>query len=302
MAEHVPAANFNPAPAPAPSAAPPAPGTQPTQASGGNPVPIVPGQPAPQGSQPQAPQAPAQEPQGDLAAAIAALTAALGNKGDGEDKGSEVPAEPQVDTNVGDLNDVDVGDIDDPLLRSMAVAIRSGAPADLDMNRVLARALERGDATLIDRAYLVEKCGKDAAHRIQIAEGIVEAVNRKSSETAKAVYAAAGGQEQWNACTAAFNKAAPAALRTVVIQMMNSGNSDQVGAASQLVVEFAKGQGFVPNSAGRTDLTSHVGAQQALSKGEFQAELRKLDPNARDYQEQRGSLFQRRELGKKLGK
>ena len=294
MAENVPTNGFNAPPGPAfrnEPAPQPAPPPNPF-----NPAPATPPSVAP----------PQPEGTSDLTAAIAALTAAF-NKAPAapaDNAGQEgVPTEIKPDSAAGtDLNSVDVGGLEDPILRSMAYAMQAGLPAGLDINRVLANAIDRNDASLIDRAYLVEKCGKDAQYKIQIAEGIVAQVQARAAESANSVYAVAGGKEQWGVCAAAFNKGAPSELRTVVANMLNSGNSDFVKAAGKLVTEFAKGSGMIPNVNPLVSGGAGMSTAQALDKHEFQAELRKLDPNARNYQDLRAELFSRRSLGKKLGK
>lgn len=259
---------------------------------------------APAAPAPAAPAAaPAAAASGDLSAAIAALTAALGAQGTPPAAPAVpgVPAAPAAPAAPADLNNVNVDALDDPILRSMALAMQTGAQG-VDMNRAMGLAIERGDKSLIDRAYLVEKFGPDAVNRIQIAEGIVDSVNAKAEASARAAYDAAGGKDQWSAAAAAFNKAAPDALKTVIVTMLDSGKTDQVSAASKLVVEFAKGQGFIPNSNPLLNAGASLPGGQALSKAEFQAELRKLDTNSRDYQERRADLFARRTLGKQLNK
>lgn len=259
---------------------------------------------APQVPPTNTPPQPANEPQanGDLAAAIAALTAALGKPAaPAEPTGAQVsPDAPNV-APAGDLNEVDVDGITDPVIRSMALALGTGAEG-LDFNRVLGNAIQRGDPALIDRAYLIEKFGQAAASRITLAEGIVRAVNEHSERAAQSVYSAAGGKEQWAASAAAFNKSAPQELRAIVKNMLDSGNPEYVQAAAKLVVESAKSSGLVPVQNPAVTAGAGLAGAQALSKDEFQAELRKLDPAARDFQAKRGELFARRQLGKQLNK
>lgn len=184
----------------------------------------------------------------------------------------------------------------------MATVMRT-AGKGLDMDRVLGKALEHGSTDLIDVAYLKEKAGDTAEDLLAIARGIVEAVNAKAIEQEKAVFALAGSEANWHASVAAFNKSAAPELRAVIVQMFNSGNAASIEAAGKLVVQFAKGTGAVPSPAA---LVTNGGAApaigQALSKDEFQSELRKLNPQDRDYVARRGDLYARRQAGKQLGK
>ncbi len=252
-----------------------------------------------QTTQPQGDPAPAAEVKQDgngagLEAALAAVAAALA---------AQSP-KPTPEPAAGDesLNDLDLSSISDPVLRSMATAMRVAGP-DLDMDRVFAKALETGDPNFLDVAYIKEKAGDKAGELITIAQGIIDGVNREATGAQQDVYNSAGGEAQWNACTASFNKAAPEGLRSIVATMLNSGDRKLIKGAADLVVQFAKGSGFVPNAQPLLESgAATVSAALALGKDEFQAELRKLDANARDFIPKRNELFARRAAGKQLGK
>jgi hypothetical protein len=238
-----------------------------------------------------------------VTAAIAALTAALGGIKQEGVKAPDIAATIPNPAKGDAIDSIDLQELEDPILRSMATAISMGAPADFSLNRAIGNAIDRGDVGLIDRAYLIDKFGRDAQTRITIAEGIVNSVVEQSAKVAQQVYASAGGEANWAAATTAFNTAAPAAFKQVVAQMLNSGVREQITAASQMVVEFSKSQGFVPtnNSTIQTGGVN-VATGQALNKAEYQAELKKLSPYDKNFEQQRHELFARRQLGKSLGK
>jgi hypothetical protein len=239
------------------------------------------------------PAAPAQPGNPDLTAAIAALTSALGTQ--------QPAAEPEVSV-AGGLNTYDVDSIDDPILKSMATVLKTvGKGVDLD--RAIGRAISEGRTDLIDVAYLREKGGANANDLITIAQGLVQAVQAKGAAVTDSVHKLAGGEAQWDAGVAAFNAQAPRELRMVVAQMLDSNKEDLIQAGAKLVVEFSKSSGAIPN-VGATVATgaSSLPAAQALSKLEFQDELRKLNPQDRSYEEQRKTLFARRSLGRQLNK
>lgn len=236
------------------------------------------------------PKEPAATP--DLAAAIAALTSALAPK-------NEPAPAPQSVT--GTLNEFDVASLDDPILRSMATVMQTVGKG-IDMDRALAKAIDNGRVDLIDVAYLREAGGANAEQLITIAEGLVQAIEAKGAAVEKAIHALAGGEVQWNASVAAFNTSAPQELRVVVSQMLDSGKDNLRDAGAKLIVEYGKNSGQVPNvnplvQAGAAGLQQ----AQALSKEGFQTELRKLNPNTREFQSQRETLFSRRKLGQQLG-
>ncbi len=245
---------------------------------------FVPPQPAP------AAPAPAAAPTGDVAALTAALTAALA----AQNAAPAPAATPAVPTQIEASGD--------PILDSMAAVLQTAVPG-VDLDRLLGKAVEYGDANLIDLAYLQEKGGANSAQLLRIAQGIVQTVNAKTAAVTGEVHALAGSEANWNACAAAFNQKADPALKAVTKQMLDSKNNEQIKAAAKLIVDFAKGTGIVPTQAG---LVQNVGAVpvsgQGLSKDEFQAELRKLNPQDRGFVAAREQLYARRAMGKQLGR
>lgn len=190
----------------------------------------------------------------------------------------------------------------DPILNSM-LTLLDKTVAGMDRNRAIGNALTYGDPNLVDVAYLSEVGGANAASLIEIAKGVVTHATASADAAARSVHASAGGEANWNAATAAFNKGAPAHLKQFVAYSMNSGDRAQIEAAASTVVEFAKASGLVPiASQGHLNASGGApGSAQALSKEQFQSELGKLDRNARGYEQARGELMGRRQLGKDLG-
>lgn len=231
----------------------------------------------------------------DFTAAIAALTAAL------KANGQEVPAEAAPAAAPQSLNNLQIDKLEDPVLRSMATVMKT-VGAGLDMDRVFGKAIEHGDAGLLDVAYLREKGGTNAEQLITIAQGIIQTLEAQTAKVTQDIYAFAQGKDNWDACTTAFNTKAPEALRQVCAAMLNSGNNSQITAAAKLVVEFARSNGFVSNAQPLVATGASVPNAQGLSKDEFQTELRKLNPQDRNFDAQRNELFARRQLGKRVGK
>ena len=250
-------------------------------------------EPAPaQGAQPQ-------QSNDALATAIAALTSALS---------TQQPATPAVQEQAtiqgvpASLNDFDVAGMDDPILKSMATVMQTVGKG-IDMDRALGKAIQNGRVDLIDVAYIREKGGENADQLVTIAQGLVNAIEAKSAASTAKVHNLAGGEQNWNASIAAFNIGAPLELRTVVGQMLDSGKENLIEAGAKLIVEFGKGKSGLLPEVGRTvnGGAASLPAAQALSKEQFQTELRKLNTNDRTYESARGELFSRRQLGKQLG-
>lgn len=233
-----------------------------------------------------------------LDAAIAAMTAAIKSITPAA-PAAPAAGEPAVESG---LNGYDVNSIDDPIIKSMATVMQTvGKGVDLD--RAIGKAIEDGRTDLIDVAYLREVGGANAQDLITIATGLVNAVAAKSAAVSNEVHALAGGQANWDAGVAVFNQAAPSELRLVVAQMLDSGKEQLIKAGAKMVVEFSKNSGKLPNVNPLLQSgASAPAAAQALDKVAFQTELRKLDPNSRDFQSQREQLFARRQLGRQLGK
>lgn len=189
----------------------------------------------------------------------------------------------------------------DPVLSSMTAVFQS-TDATVDLDRAIGKAMQYGDASLIDLAYLTEKGGANAAHLTVLAKAIVERVQAAAAAGEQAVYAAAGDQAQWNAAAAVFDQSAPAHTKLVIKQMLDSGNPEAIEAAAKSVVEFAKSTGQLVQRPGLVNAgASQLSSASGLDKEGFQAELRKLSPNSRSYESDRAQLFQRRSLGKSLG-
>lgn len=282
------------------------PAAHPVQAGGGFNVPPAPGAATSPGGAPSGVQSPQQAPQGpDLNAAIAALTQALqpADQPAGTTGTTEVPGSIEPGELPRDLNSVDIDGLNDPVLQSMAYAMTAGAPKGFDLNRAMGLALERGDSALVDVAYIRDKFGADAEHRIRIAQGIVQSVQQQSQAAAEGAYAEAGGREQWQVSAGAFNSQAPEELKLAVVQLLDSGDPNLVKAGARLVVQFSRSAGVVPQQGQHYRPGAATPAPaMALDKHGFQAELRKLDPYSREFESQRAELFRRRELGRQLGR
>lgn len=315
MTEHVHTNGFVAPPSTGPAAAPNVPGQNaaPAPAPSGSGDPIVganqqpgwvqnPGQGTPAPVQQPQPQAPAQAAQPDMTQVVALLQQALGNQG--------VPAADQVPGTPDPVrpswmhqsaNEYDVSKIDDPIIKSMATVLQT-AGKDLDLDRVLGRALTHGDYTLIDTAYLYEKGGAQAMQLAEIAKGIVQAVNAKAEAVTKGVHDLAGGEANWHSSVQVFNQAAPQELRVTVSRMLDSADPGLINAGAKIVAEFGKASGKLPQPGTllQNGTAAPAGAN-GLSRAQFQEELRKLDQNKPGFIEARQALFARRSLGKRTG-
>ena len=222
-----------------------------------------------------------------LAAAIAQLTSAL----------NQPKAEEQQQTAVS----TDIQGTGDEVLDAMVQSVALAHPK-LSLDRAVGEAVAYGDARFIDEAYIREVAGKDADRLIRIAKAAVSRVQETTTQLKDAVFNTVGGEENWNTAVAAFNSAAPKELKSAVATMLESGKTNQVKAAAQLVSQYAASGGFIRSGTkGGAPAFGAASGSQGLSKADFQTELGKLDRNARDFREKREDLFNRRTIGQKAG-
>lgn len=319
-ATHVPTNGFNapPAAGPAPTPQVPNQGFQvppagdPPRMPNGNGHPIAapnqqpgwvqnPGQQPQQQVQQPAPQA--QQP-ADLTNVVAMLQAALaGQQAPAPQAPAQQPAADAVRPNwmQSSANEFDVNQINDPIIKSMATVLQT-AGKDLDLDRVLGKALSFGDPALVDVAYLRDAGGQQAAQLAEIAKGIVQAVNAKAEAVTNEVYASVGGEAVWHSSVAAFNQSAPHELKVTVAQMLDSTNENFIKAGAKIVAEFGRNSGLIPQQGAPLLNSASAGVQgQGLTREQFQAELRKIDSNSPGFEQAREALFARRALGKRAG-
>lgn len=319
-ATHVPTNGFNApqaaGPAPTPTVpnqgfqVPPA-GDPPRMPNSGNGNPIVapnqqPGWVQNPGQQPQQTEQPAQQNQqpADLNNVVALLQAALaGQQAPAQQAHTQQPAADVVRPNwmQSSANEFDVNQINDPIIKSMATVLQT-AGKDLDLDRVLGKALSFGDPALVDVAYLRDAGGPQAAQLAEIAKGIVQAVNAKAEAVTNEVYNSVGGEAVWHSSVAAFNQSAPHELKVTVAQMLDSTNENFIKAGAKIVAEFGRNSGLIPQQGAPLLNSASAGVQgQGLTREQFQAELRKIDQNSPGFEQAREALFARRALGKRSG-
>lgn len=190
----------------------------------------------------------------------------------------------------------------DPVIANTFTMFEMVAP-NVDLVRALGNAIDRADLALIDRAYLKEVGGDKADKLIKLAEGMVQHVNTAVENLVSGIYASAGGEAQWAASSASFNKDAPQYLKQYVVDQLNSANPSKIKAGVDAVLDFVKKSGALP-VAPQGHVRAGGGTPSAalgLSKEQYQAERLKLNRNDRNYNDRARELDARRAIGKKLG-
>jgi len=294
-------------------AVPPAePGTkQHSRNTGGSTAPVQPQVPkvpsghtieqaAPQGLQPRLPGA-AEEPaqqnteiQEYLKNAIAQAKAAT--------------TENPIDTSPPDhtpnkLSDINVDQIESPQVRELGKLLLTALPG-ADIDAVFGKAFEYGDPTLVNAEYIKAKGGHNAAQLIQMAQQIVRTASAEIEASVASVYSAAGGEAQWQAAVAAFNKNAPKHLKTVAVKLLDSPNRSEIQEGAKFVIEFSRQGGFVAEPAERINAQGGANlAERGLSASEYKDAIRNLKPsfNNPNRNTEEAELYRLRVLGKSRG-
>lgn len=179
---------------------------------------------------------------------------------------------------------------------------------DADLQRALGTALERGDATLIDKAFIAEKFGTQASTFTTLAESVVTDVKQKADQQAATINAAivevAGDTATWEKHRDAFNTTAPEHIKIAARAMMDSG---MVKEGIQFVMQNT--QGSVIANAG--NLIGGVPANHSagLSADEFRTKMSELTKEAGNrslesgpFKDRYDALIQQRQLGKNAGR
>jgi hypothetical protein len=195
---------------------------------------------------------------------------------------------------------IPVQEIKDPVVQGMVQVLQTFG--DIDVSRVITKAIQYNDPALIDTAYLKSVAGDKAEQAEKIARTLVQTISNKAAEVEQQVFALAGGEAQWDAAVTAFNQVAPRELKLAVAQMLNTVDPEMVQAGAKLIVQFSQLSGAVPQQgtpyAPAMPVTQ---AQNALTKEQFKQEVAKLNPNDPNYAQLYQELYNRRALGKRLG-
>ena len=172
-----------------------------------------------------------------------------------------------------------------------------------DISKALAAAYEAGDVKYIDKEFLKERYGDKSEQAIALAEAVFEADTQAQQALLDSVYSAAGGKEQFEACSALFKEHAKPAMRAVVKNMLDSGDPEAVREAASLIAEFGKQSGALVEKEGSRQLaTAGVVPGQGLTAQEFHTARHALNPLSKTYHDDLARLMDLRRLGKQTGK
>lgn len=172
-----------------------------------------------------------------------------------------------------------------------------------DISKAMEAAYEAGDVKYIDKEFLKSRYGDKADQAIALAEAVFEADIQAQQTLLDSVYSAAGGKEQFDACSALFKEHAKPAMRAVVKNMLDSGDPEAVREAASLIAEFGKQSGaFVEKEGSRQLAAAGVVPGQGLTAQEFHDARHALNPLSKTYHDDMARLMDLRRLGKQTGK
>ena len=186
-----------------------------------------------------------------------------------------------------------------------AFAQTTGASTD-DLQRAVSNALQYGDESLIDVAFITEKFGKHAPQALALAKAAVADINQQHAQAKQAVYATAGGEQNWNQAVSVFNTSAPEHVKVAVQTLVNSG---RIQEGAQLLLDVVKGSGLLPQvNPTLTGGAATAPAGGALDAASFRKEMEALKKEAGNRSLESGVfgqryqvLIQRRAAGRQIG-
>lgn len=223
----------------------------------------------------------------------------------------ETPKEPEApkeevkapDAPTGGLNDIDLSDLGNPEVQYVVNAFRNEMPEGLDLERVFALAIETGDPALINKSYLRQAGGDNAEYLTSLAERIVTEASTQNERLIETIYNEAGGQENWDAAAAVFNKEAPKHIKLAAQRFIDSKNYKEIEHGLRIVLDYAKKSGGTVQQGTRHNPSAGAATPKALSKEQYKEALQKLgtNPSAPGWQESWNELEKQRRAGMQLG-
>ena len=189
---------------------------------------------------------------------------------------------------------------------AIGVMVASTGATQADVDRLVTKALEYGNADLIDEAFARERFEDKADQILALARAAVAEQSASVERSKQAVFTIAGGQDNWNSAVSIFNSSAPAHIKEAAKMLLDSG---KVQEGAKLVMDTVVQAGLVPQvnptvQAGGV-VPSNTGALSAADFSKAMTELkqkagnRSLEsgPFAGEYQQ----LIQRRAAGRRAG-
>lgn len=240
----------------------------------------------------------------NLAAELQSIKEMLAVQKAGGNEAPKPETEQQPDRPAGGLNDISPEDIGDPNVKRIVQLVDTHYP-NLDRQRLMGKALEFGDPDFIDTNYLRDQLGDQADMLIPFLEEIVETTQQSYENLVQDIYKEVGGAERWQGIAKVFTQSAPASIRSVAKQLIDSQDMEQIEQGIRLILDYSEQSGIAPKPPRLIQGQGFTqGGGQGLSAEDFKAELAKIgsrNSNPRNYDKLVTELRQRRALGIELG-
>ncbi len=184
----------------------------------------------------------------------------------------------------------------DPNVSPMVDYIQTVCGDRVDLGRAFQKAVENGDTSLIDSAYLNEVLGpQEAANVIRMATNAFDYAAAQHEAQLQIVYQAAGGEAVLRQAVTYWEGNATADDKAEINALLDSGNKALMERAARKIVDFAKAKGGVVVNA-QQPLGSPTAVQGITSE-----EYKKALANPRLSENEYNALRQQRVLGKRQG-
>lgn len=188
---------------------------------------------------------------------------------------------------------------------SIGVLISVTGATSTDLQRIVGKALEYGDANLVDTAFVTEKFGKHADQMIALAKAAVEEQGNSQARAVAQVHALAGSKDNWDNAVSIFNQNAPEHLKSAARMLLDAGQLEQ---GAKLIMDMVQNAGFVPVANGLLQGGVAPSTGGALNAKQFQEGIAALKKEAGNrslesgpYAQKLQTLHQRRNLGRQQG-
>jgi len=163
--------------------------------------------------------------------------------------------------------------------------------------------LERGDPTLIDKAFIKERFGEHAEYAELLAKAYLEDQVGAVNKQLQSAYDSVGGKGNWDSLSQVFSAKAPDYARAAARALAESGD---IAGASKLVLETCKSLGVIPDLGNQ--IKGGTTSSDALDAAGLKSEMQKLREEAgfrslqsRQFKDRYESLIARRAAGKRAG-
>lgn len=155
------------------------------------------------------------------------------------------PSTTPAPTKAGTLSDLGVDPKDPSISVVVAYVDTIASKSTLDLQRAVGHSLEQGNSAFVDEAYIRDtiKDKAEADDVIKLLKGVIDHQGTVAKKVVQDAYAKAGGEANWRAAVAYFNKSATANEKQAMKTLLGSGDQASIDHAVEQVLTAAKNGG-----------------------------------------------------------